>query len=248
MPRSAPAPPVDYFTRTRDLPVNLLFLVPWIVVYQLCLVATDSPVDNAAGAFLKALLHSLGRGGFVAVTLLASLLLCVAVLVRLKEAPKDRGIYGLMLCEGVLYGALLGTVARVLASSLPLGRMVPLAATEGAAIEALRGHVQELGLSVGAGVFEEVLFRGVLLTGLWALLRHAVGADRVSAAVLALLGSAWVFSAWHHWGVGGEPFVASVFAFRFWAGVALGGIFLARGIGIAAFAHGFYDVLVLASS
>jgi hypothetical protein len=39
--------------------------------------------------------------------------------------------------------------------------------------------------------------------------------------------------------------VASVFALRFRARVALGGIFLVRGLGIAAFAHGFYDVLVI---
>jgi hypothetical protein len=54
-----------------------------------------------------------------------------------------------------------------------------------------------------------------------------------------------VFSGYHHWGVGGEPYVAEVFAFRFWAGATLGAIFLLRGIGIAALAHGFYDVLVL---
>ena len=61
----------------------------------------------------------------------------------------------------------------------------------------------------------------------------------------AIVVSAWVFSGYHHWGVTGEPYVASVFAFRFWAGIGLGTIFLTRGLGIAAFAHGFYDVLVM---
>jgi membrane protease YdiL (CAAX protease family) len=146
-----------------------------------------------------------------------------------------------MLVEGLVYGALLGFVAKVLADSLPLGRMVPLAG----ALEGLRHGLQGLGLAVGAGIFEELVFRGLVLTGLLALLRYGLGADRVTGTVLAVLASAWLFSAYHHWGVGGEPYHAAVFAFRFWAGVALGGIFVTRGLGIAAFAHGFYDALLI---
>lgn len=232
---------VDYVTRTRELPVNLLFLMPWLLVYQLALLGSQSPVQNAAGAWITRLLGSLGRDGLLAVSLLTCGLLCVVVLHRIRQAPHDRGVFGGMVVEGLVYGALLGMVAKVLADHLPLGRMVPLAAPS----EALRGVVQEIGLAVGAGIFEEVVFRGVLLLALWTVLRHVVGADRLSAGIVAVLASAWVFSAYHHWGPGGEPYVGAVFAFRFWAGVALGAIFVTRGLGIAAFAHGFYDALVL---
>jgi membrane protease YdiL (CAAX protease family) len=242
--RRPKTPPVDYVQRTRELPVNLLFLMPWLVVYELCLLASASPVENAAAAWLKDLGQTLGREGLLAVTLLTCLLFCVVLLRRVGQAPGDQGVYGGMLVEGLVYGALLGVVSKALASTLPLGRMVPLAA-DGSGLPALREWVETLGLAVGAGVFEEVAFRGLLLAGLLALLVHGVGADRATGGVLAVLASAWVFSSYHHWGLGGEPWHPAVFAFRFWAGVALGALYLGRGLGIAAFAHGFYDTLVM---
>jgi len=177
--------------------------------------------------------------------LLAGLVVCgvlfVVLVRRIREAPRDRGVYGGMLLEGLLYGAVLGFVAKVMADALPLGRMVPLAGP----IESLRHGLQGLGLAVGAGIFEELLFRGLVLTGLLVVLRHGFGTDRLTGKVLAIVASAWLFSAYHHWGLGGEPYQAAVFAFRFWAGVALGTIFVTRGLGIAALAHGFYDALLI---
>jgi membrane protease YdiL (CAAX protease family) len=243
MPRRRQPEPVDYLARTRELPVNLLFLVPWMALYPLCLLASRAPVENAAGAWVRDLAGTLGRDGLIAAGLLLCGLLCMVVLVRIKEAPRDRGLYGGMLLEGLVYGAALGLVAKVLAGHFALGRMVPLAIGEG--LEGLRRTVEQLGLALGAGVFEELVFRGLLLLGIYALLQHGLGTDRFTAGLLAILVSAWAFSGYHHWGVGGEPYDPGVFAFRFWAGAVLGAIFLTRGLGIAALAHGFYDVLVL---
>lgn len=247
--RSAPAPlPFDYVARTRSLPVNLLFLMPFLLVYQVALTFTQSPVDNAAAAWLRALWSALGHRGSVLVTLGVAVSLGLVVWIRAREATRDRGVYGGMLLEGLCYGTLLGTVANVLATTLPMGRVVALAAEVGCPPEGLadlRHEFQALGLAVGAGIFEELIFRGVLLAGLHALLRHAIGADRFTSAALAILCSAYLFSDYHHWGATGEPYDAYVFAFRFHAGLLLGALFLFRGLGIAAFAHGFYDVLVM---
>ena len=234
---------MDYVSRTRELPVNLLFIVPWLALYQLCLFAAKCPVDNAAGAWVKTLIGALGRNGLIAFSLLVCALLFFVVYVRAREATRDRGVFGGMLLEGLLYGATLGVVAKLLASHLPLGRMVPLAGVDG--LEAMRCTVERLGLALGAGVFEEFVFRGLLLFGVYGLLRHIVGTDRFSAGIVAILVSAWLFSGYHHWGPTGEPYDSAVFSFRFWAGAALGTVFLTRGLGIAAFAHGFYDVLVM---
>lgn len=231
---------MDYLARTREVPVNLLFLMPWLVVHQLCLIGARCPVDNAAGAWVKTLVGRLDRDAFVIGSLVVVGLLYAVLVHRVREAPRDRGIYGGMLLEGVVYGACLGLVARVLADASILGRVVPLALPD-----MLRDGVQGLGLALGAGIFEELVFRGVLVTLLVLFVRHGLGTDRLTAGLVAVLGAAWVFSAYHHWGAGGEPYVASVFAFRFWAGAALGAIFVTRGIGIAAFAHGFYDALLI---
>lgn len=240
--------PFDYVSRTRALPINLLFLMPWLLIYQLSLFFTRSPVDNAAAAWCRAVLSTLGRQGLLVVTLLVALGLCIVVLIRVREAAEDRGVFGGMLLEGLLYGALLGTAANLLASSLPMERLVAPtgpAAPAGEALDGMRLGLQDLGLAVGAGIFEELLFRGLLVGGLYMLLHTAIGTDRISAGVISVLVAAYLFSDYHHWGVTGEPYDARVFAFRFHAGVLLGAVFLFRGLGIAAFAHGFYDVMVL---
>jgi membrane protease YdiL (CAAX protease family) len=237
----------DYVARTRALPVNLLFLVPFVLIYEAALIGTRSPVENAAAAWLRGGLASLGHGGLIVTALLLGLVFLLVVAQRAREAPRERGIYGGMLLEGTLYGLLLGGAAHLLASSMPMGRVVPLAAPGGTAetMADLSHGMRDLGLAVGAGVFEELVFRGLLLAGLAAVLRYALTADRLTSGVVALLISSYVFSAYHHWGPYGEPYRAAVFAFRFHAGMILGALFLFRGLGIAALAHGVYDVLVM---
>ena len=239
--------PYDYVARTRALPVNLLFLMPWLLVYQLALFFTRSPVDNAAAASIRTLVGELGRNGTMLFTLGVAACLGAVVVVRAREATQDRGIFGGMLVEGLCYGALLGTVANLMATRLPMERWIELAANTGAGetMLGMRVGIRDLGLAVGAGIFEELIFRGLLLAGLHALLRHAVGTDRITAAVVSIVLSAYLFSDYHHWGLTGEPYDARIFAFRFHAGILLGAVYLYRGLGIAAFAHGFYDVLVM---
>jgi membrane protease YdiL (CAAX protease family) len=246
--RSPSSPPHDYLSRTRTLPVNLLFLMPFLLVYQAALFFTRSPVDNAAAAWVRALASSFGREGTMLLTLGVAVGLGVVVLLRVRDATSDQGVFGGMLLEGLCYGALLGTAANVMATRLPMERWVELAASTSGPGETLREMqvgIRDLGLAVGAGIFEELIFRGVLLAGLHALLRHALGTDRWTAALVSIVLSAYLFSDYHHWGVTGEPYDARVFAYRFHAGILLGTVYLYRGLGIAALAHGFYDVLVM---
>lgn len=241
----------DYVSRTRAWPVNLLFLMPWLLVHELALLGTQSPVENAASSWLRTLGNSLGSRGFLLLTLVACLILTVALLLRLRDATRDGGVFGGMMLEGLLYGALLGTASGFLATRLPMERLTPgageFAGVTNAplAMQAMRHDLQQFALAIGAGIFEELLFRGGLCLGLFLVMRHVIGADRWTAGGLAIIASAYVFSDYHHWGATGEAYNSAVFAFRFHAGVILGVIFLTRGIGIAAFAHGFYDVMVL---
>lgn len=237
--------PYDYVQSTRALPVNLLFLAPFVLIYEAALVATRCPVENAAAAWLRSLLLGLGNTGLLLASAALGGAFLLAVLVRARQAPGERHIYGGMLLEGTVYGLLLGGGAQLLAHTLPMGKVVPLAAASSPTLDNLSCTLRDLGLAVGAGVFEEIVFRGLLLAGIFAVLRHGLTTDRWTGAVIALLASAYLFSAYHHWGAYGEPYHAAVFAFRFSAGLILGAMFLTRGLGIAALAHGVYDVLVM---
>ena len=247
MSRAADPPPLDYVQRTRAWPVNVMFLAPWVAIYELALVGTRSPIENAAAGWLRAAILGLHRSHFVLLLLAITLGLVLVLRSRARDRQADRGVFGGMFVESICYGGLLGLVASVLAQRMPMGRWVALMPSYEAqeAVAHLRGGMRELGLALGAGIFEELVFRGALVGGLLWLLRRGLGADRLTAGTLAVVAAAWVFSDYHHWGAAGEPYHPGVFAFRFHAGIVLGCIFVTRGLGIAALAHGFYDVLAM---
>ena len=107
---------------------------------------------------------------------------------------------------------------------------------------------------LGAGIYEELLFRVMLFPALAALLRW-VGAPRRTSWLVAIFLSSAAFAAAHYQldlMVGsfhlvtshGDTFAWTNFLFRFGAGVFFSTLLLARGLGITAGAHAFYDILV----
>ncbi len=96
---------------------------------------------------------------------------------------------------------------------------------------------------LGAGLYEEVLFR-LLLVSLIAIALKAIGTPKVLGAVVTMSGSALVFALAHHVGGPGETFTWFAFVFRWTAGVFFAWVFLERGFGVAVGTHTAYDVLV----
>ncbi len=111
---------------------------------------------------------------------------------------------------------------------------------------------------IGAGAYEELLFR----VGAYSLLYLAGGAvfrflgpqgplARWGAEVTGLLGSSLLFAAFHleaftAWlGPGGEAFEQSIFTWRLFAGILLGLLFRWRGVGVAGWTHGLFNLALL---
>ncbi len=235
--------PPAYVDRTKDASINVLFLMPWVAIYLLCWFTVGSDVENQVAASIGRLLGALGRTGRL-LAALGSAFGLLAFLVARHRVPRrtDAPVFTGMLIEGIAYGLLLETVAWGLTRGLPVGRWMGIGLYH---LPRGLAEVRTLGIAIGAGLFEELVFRGVLCLGLHHLLRLVLGAHRALAGTLAVLVSAAIFSAYHHWGAGGEPWEAVRFTFRLHAGIVLGAIFLTRGLGIAVLAHSFYDVLVL---
>lgn len=104
----------------------------------------------------------------------------------------------------------------------------------------------DLVLCVGAGIYEELVFRLILIC-----LMVMIGADllRLSpgwTTLAAVLISALAFAAHHHPPIGGEPFHSARFVFRLAAGLYLGTLFVYRGYGLAAGTHVAYNLAVAA--
>jgi len=99
-------------------------------------------------------------------------------------------------------------------------------------------------LSIGAGIYEELVFRLIAFTLLHLLLVDLLGISKVWAGIGTVLAASLLFSLYHY--LGPEPFDWRIFAFRTFAGIYFGVTFLFRGFGITACAHSSYDVCVVA--
>lgn len=139
---------------------------------------------------------------------------------------------GFMFLECLGYGACFGLVVSMLTPTLfSLGE---------------RGRLTELlTVSLGAGVYEEFVFRLVLFSGLVLFLKRAQLENRIIVYGLAGILSALVFAGAHHLAPFAEPFEIKVFAFRAMGGLVLSSLFVARGFGIVAYTHSFYNIFLI---
>ena len=100
-------------------------------------------------------------------------------------------------------------------------------------------------LAIGAGVYEELVFR-LLLIGALAWLATEIFNVRGSQRYwLAAALAAGAFSAFHFQPLGREPFAWEPFGFRLLAGGYLALIYLWRGLGVCGIAHAAYNVLIV---
>jgi hypothetical protein len=102
---------------------------------------------------------------------------------------------------------------------------------------------------IGAGIYEELIFRLILICVLMMLFQDVMGFEHKNSIILSVLISAALFSAHHHIVfVNGQvsltaPFNRTVFGFRTIAGVYFAALFAIRGFGITAGTHAFYDII-----
>jgi membrane protease YdiL (CAAX protease family) len=104
---------------------------------------------------------------------------------------------------------------------------------------------------IGAGIYEELVFRLILICALMLLFQDALRLGHKNSIILSVLISAALFSAHHHIDfLSGrlnqtDPFDLTRFAFRTIAGVYFAVLFAVRGFGIAAGSHIFYDIIAV---
>lgn len=102
---------------------------------------------------------------------------------------------------------------------------------------------------IGAGIYEELVFRLILICLLMMLFQDLLGMQKNNAIFVSILISAVLFSAHHHifFANGrffrGDPFTMGRFVFRTLAGIYFAVLYAVRGFGITAGTHAFYNIL-----
>jgi len=234
----------EYLGRSRAPRYSLLFALPLLLLYEgLSAALTGSAVEgvrNGADVLLKTLFLALGgRTGLYAfgVALLGGGAFLVWRDRRKAGEPVDGRVFVWMLAESAAYAAVFGAVVGWL-TQLVLTGPRSLSTGAGAALDL----PTQLVISLGAGLYEELAFRVLLVGLLLRLFLMLLPSGKLVATSLAVVVSALIFSAFHYVGPLGDPFAVPSFTFRAIAGVAFSVLFVTRGFGIAAWTHALYDL------
>lgn len=247
-PAAEPPARPSYWAVSRTPLTSLVFSLPLVLAYEggVLWLGRGTP-RNGADVWLRHLLDACGFGSYFLLPALT-----IVGLLAWHHVEHDRwhfspGVLVGMAGECVLWAVALVGIARLQQQMWPLAvptaEIWPLAASAGPAAGVLEGALARIIGYCGAGLYEEVLFRLLLLPAVaWAFGR--LGAGPIAAAVWAILITSTLFSLAHYVGPLGDAFELYSFSFRLAAGIFFAVVFLLRGFGIAAGTHAFYDLLV----
>lgn len=121
------------------------------------------------------------------------------------------------------------------------------AVTTGPTVIDHTAELESLLLSVGAGLYEELVFRLIVITMIGILLVDILRIRQGTSLAIALVVSSLLFAAHHYHPIGADPWSSREFAFRAAAGGYLAAVFVLRGFGLAVGCHVIYDVMAFLS-
>lgn len=231
---------IDYLRSTTHPWVSFLFITPLLAVYEggVYYFRGDRTFLAAqADAWVREWLQNYGAVHIYAAPIAVVLVLLLWSWWRWSDRPTDplSTTFG-MAFESTLFAFLLWQISRNFLPILDqLGITLELGPRQLVAAKVI--------MFIGAGIYEEVLFRLGLFSILTVILRLLLLPGSV-AWTLGAIASSLAFAAAHHLGDHGEPMQPYVFLFRFCAGLYFALLFTFRGFGIAVGAHVGYDILV----
>lgn len=227
-----------YWAETRHPAPCLFFVAPLLIAYEVGVLYVgqerSQALRNGADVWLRTLLESVNPKLGQLTPLLVFGTLFIWAYRRRADPPLDAGqVVTGMAIESVIFALILWVVSKYIHYAFHYA---------GIQLSAPPGVVAAVTF-LGAGIYEEIIFRLVLFRGMAAVLMTVSTPPKLAMSVAAI-GAGAVFAAVHHVGPGGDPVNGFVFVFRTLAGVYFAALFIHRGLGIAVGAHVLYDVFV----
>lgn len=245
--KSASGRRASYYAASRSPRYSVLFALPLLLGYEALAALLAQPgrpeLRNGADAMLRAMFLAIspryGSVIFIGAVILLGSALVVRDLRRTKARIRSIVFLG-MLAESaalaVAFGFIIGLTTAKLLGSLHALSLGPIDKTS---------WPTRLMLSLGAGLYEELFFRALLVGGLAAGARAVLGFGRRASGVFAAVVGALIFAAFHYIGPYGDQLQLQSFVFRTLSGLAFSGLYLLRGFGITAWTHALYDGMLL---
>ncbi len=188
----------------------MLLVAPLVLVYEATVLycggdaAASLSLRTGADTWMRRALSSLGANDHWLLPLLLVLIMLCWQVVAFRDWRFSPGILAGMLVESFAWAVVLLGISRLIdLGFMHLERAGPMFL----ALDVGGGHLSARSLIgyIGAGVYEETLFRLVLVPVFFGALR-LLQAPHVAANTLAVTGSALLFALAHHAGNPAEPF------------------------------------------
>ena len=234
---AAPARAGGFLTDTaaaRPL-ASLLFLAPVLAFYVVGLIWVRPDLAATADIWLREAMKLVGVSGVLAPTWLAIAVLLVWHLVQRDPWQVSGGLLGLMAAETVFLCVPLFLV-------LFLFHGMP----QGVAHAAPIPWLEVVMTSIGAGLYEELLFRLLMVGGALFVLSHVLKNHSTGARLAVVLIAAGLFAGAHE--TDPTNFLWARFLFRSAAGIYLGYVFVYRGFGVVTGVHILFDLVLKAAT
>jgi membrane protease YdiL (CAAX protease family) len=229
---------MKYFSKTHSPLFSMIVVIPMALFYEIFVFINNrsdiNGIRNGADILLKRILVKFGFHGFEATILLFLVLfILVSIVHKIHFKHKKLGLefYPFIIIESIIYSFLLYFITRYVISNV-------------AVLMINSENVQIISYSLGAGVYEELVFRAILLQSFFILFRNN-SLDPWVGRIISLILSSLVFAGVHYIGSFGEVFNFITFLARFTGGMLLGILYFFRGFAITSYTHAFYDILLI---
>jgi len=221
-----------YFAQSRSLALSFVLIAPLLLLYEVALIYYPPVRAQGAGRFVRDLLSGVfhSRAGIV-LNIAVVLLLLLAVFVLAKRGGLRLNLIIPMVLESAGWAAALVGIAVLVYHRLPRFWIQMCAAGS--------SPVKDVIGSIGAGVYEEILFRLFLTSALYLAGLRLFQERTGYAACFAVTISSVVFAMCH-----GTTLNIN-FLFYFASGVFFSALYTYRGLGVAVYTHVIYDIVVL---
>jgi hypothetical protein len=224
-----------YIQSSRTLAFGLIAMLPLLLGYEYLTLAASqdhmAQVRNGADVILRTLLSAVGIHSPFYLGIGLMVIILAAVFLRRKGTRLEVHYFAFAIIESAVYALALIFILTSLTDRLVL------------AIGQERSFHANLMLALGAGVYEEIVFRLFLYAGSVLILTNFSRFTPAGIYLFSAVFSSVLFSAAHY--MGSELFSWYSAVFRFLAGLLFCLIYHFRGLGIAGWTHALYDCFLM---
>jgi len=229
----------QYLNSSKSLHYSLILTLPALAIYELGILilfkGSFFELRNSGEILIRSFFDTLGLTNPIIVS---AILLCLFAIIMIRgyKLEKKPGLHAnyivYMLLESMLWGSLI-FIALQLFTQLPLQLIT------------MEEKLSNINLAIGAGIFEELIFRLVVIAAILIILQRGIGLGPWVVIPSGIFISAIIFAGFHLFM---EVYSFPIFSQRVVGGILLGSLYYTRGYGISVYAHIIYNFLILADS